>query len=288
MKRFIIISGLSGAGKTVVLHALEDLGYYGVDNLPLRLLPYLAEELSAKNKQGLKHAAAVIDVRSPGGDLGEFAGLLEAIRSQGFRVQVLFLEADRESLLTRFSETRRKHPLTQADTPLTEALDRETRILQPVRDHADLVLDTTLTNVHQLVAMIHDRVGRKSEGRMSVILQSFGFKHGTPRDSNMLFDVRCLPNPYWQPELRGLTGLDNKVSDYLRSKPEVMEMLASLEQFLRPWIPRFEEENRAYLAISIGCTGGQHRSVFLVQALADRFRKDYPDLIVRHRELEES
>ncbi len=285
-KRFIIISGLSGAGKTVALHALEDLGYYGVDNLPLRLLPYLAEEISAKSKQGLKHVAAVIDVRSPGGDQGAFAGLLEAVRAQGFRVQVLFLEADRESLLMRFSETRRKHPLTESDTPLTEALDREARLMQPMRDHADLVLDTTLTNVHQLVELLHERVGRKSEGRMSVTLQSFGFKHGSPRDADMLFDVRCLPNPYWQPDLRALTGLDDKVSSYLRSKSEVLEMLSSLEQFLAPWIPRFERENRAYLSIAIGCTGGRHRSVFLVQALADRFGKEFPDLIVRHRELE--
>ncbi len=286
MKRFIIISGLSGAGKTVALHALEDLGYYGVDNLPLRLLPLLAEELGAKNSEGLMHAATVIDVRSPGGDLRSFSSLLDSIRDVGFRVQVMFLEADRESLLMRFSETRRKHPLSQQDTPLIEALDRESELLQPVRDHADLVLDTTLTNVHQLVDIIHERVGRKSEGRMSVTLQSFGFKHGAPRDSDMLFDVRCLPNPYWQPELRSLTGLDEKVSEYLRSKPQVMEMLSSLEQFLTPWIPQFEQENRAYLSISIGCTGGRHRSVFLVQALSELFKKQFPELIVRHRELE--
>ena len=286
MKRFIIISGLSGAGKTVALHALEDLGYYGVDNLPLRLLPLLAEELGAKNTEGLMHAATVIDVRSPGGDLGAFSSLLESIRDVGFRVQVMFLEADRESLLMRFSETRRKHPLSQQDTPLIEALDRETELLQPVRDHADLILDTTLTNVHQLVDIIHERVGRKSEGRMSVTLQSFGFKHGAPRDSDMLFDVRCLPNPYWQPQLRALTGLDEKVSEYLRSQSQVMEMLTSLEQFLAPWIPQFEQENRAYLSISIGCTGGRHRSVFLVHALAEIFKKEFPELIVRHRELE--
>lgn len=286
MKRFIIISGLSGAGKTVALHALEDLGYYGVDNLPLRLLPYLAEELSAGNSQGLMHAAVVIDVRSPGGDLGGFGGLLDAIRARGFRTQVMFLEADREALLMRFSETRRKHPLTEQDTPLSEALDHEAGLLQPVRDRADLVLDTTLTNVHQLVDRLHERIGRKAEGRMSVTLESFGFKHGIPRDSDMLFDVRCLSNPYWQTELRSLTGLDAAVRDYLGSRSDVLEMLASLEQFLSPWIPRFEQENRAYLSIAIGCTGGRHRSVFLVEALADKFRGDFPGLIVRHRELE--
>jgi len=286
MKRFIIISGLSGAGKTVALHALEDLGYYGVDNLPLRLLPSLAEELSTKSRQQVMHAAVVIDARSPGGDLGEFGTLLDAIRSRGFRVQVLFLEADRETLLMRFSETRRKHPLSEQDTPLSEALDREAALLRPVRDQADLILDTSLTNVHQLVELLHERVGRKAEGRMSVTLQSFGFKNGLPRDADMLFDVRCLPNPYWQPELRALTGLDAPVRDYLRGKSQVLEMLTSLEQFLAPWIPRFEQENRAYLSIAIGCTGGRHRSVFLVQALAEKFKDDFPGLIVRHRELE--
>jgi len=287
VKRFIVISGSSGAGKTVALHALEDLGFYGVDNLPLRLLPYLAEELSVKNTQGLMHAAVVIDVRSPGGDLVEFPRLLESIQAKGFRVQVLFLEADRNALLMRFSETRRKHPLSEENTPLSEALDREAHLLQPVRTRADLILDTSLTNVHQLVDLLKERVGRKAEGRMSVTLQSFGFKHGAPRDADMLFDVRCLPNPYWQAELRGLTGLDKEVGVYLRSQPEVLEMMNSLEQFLAPWIPRFERENRAYLSIAIGCTGGRHRSVFLVEALAARFCNEFPGLIVRHRELEE-
>ncbi len=286
MKRFIIISGLSGAGKTVALHALEDMGFYGVDNLPLSLLPNLAEELNSKNWLGEMQAAAVIDARSPGGDLRKFPDLLDSIQSKGFRIQVLFLEADRDALLIRFSETRRRHPLSEQDRPLSEALDREISMLQPIRDHADLVMDTTSTNVHELVDVLHERVGGMSKARMSVTVQSFGFKYGAPRDADMLFDARCLPNPYWQPELRGLTGLDGKVSEYLRSKPEVVEMLTSLKQFLSPWIPRFEQENRAYLSIAIGCTGGQHRSVFLAQALAEQFKKEYPELIVRHRELE--
>ncbi len=284
--RLLIISGQSGAGKSVALHALEDLGYYAIDNLPLRLLPELAAEIGADDERVIERVAAVIDVRSPARSLAEIGGVLERIGALDVETQVLFLEADRETLLKRFSETRRRHPLTRGDTPLSEALEREAALLAPIRARAGIVIDTSHTHVHQLRALVQERVGLSAADEMSLLFQSFGFKQGAPRDADMVFDVRCLPNPYWQPSLRSLSGRDAAVAWFLEQSPLVGELTKSLEDFLRRWIPRFQQESRAYLSVAIGCTGGRHRSVYIVERLARAFREDYPTLIVRHRELE--
>jgi UPF0042 nucleotide-binding protein len=285
--RFIIISGQSGAGKSVALHALEDLGFYGVDNLPVRLLPALVEDLSLDRDHPIDQIAAVVDVRSPHHDLDEFESILDRIRAVGVDVQVLFLEADRDILLKRFSETRRRHPLTDGEISLSEALDRESRMLEPLRQNSMILIDSSRTHLHQLRTIVQERIGRGASGSLSLLLQSFGFKHGTPRDADMVFDVRCLPNPYWESGLRGLTGRDQDVVNFLQLSPEVHAMNKNLRDFLERWIPSFARENRAYLSIAIGCTGGHHRSVYIIERLAEYFTTRYSNLIVRHRELDD-
>lgn len=284
---FIIISGQSGAGKSVALHALEDLGFYGIDNLPVRLLPALVEDLSSDHGQAIDRVAAVVDVRSPHHELHEFASTLERIRAMGVDAQVLFLEAEQDILLKRFSETRRRHPLTEGEIPLSEALERESRMLEPLRQSSVIQIDTSRTHLHQLRTLVQDRIGRGVAGGLSLLLQSFGFKYGAPRDADMMFDVRCLPNPYWEAGLRGLSGRDQAVVNYLELSPEVQAMSDDLQGFLERWIPRFARENRAYLSVAIGCTGGHHRSVYIIEHLARYFSASYPGLIVRHRELDD-
>jgi UPF0042 nucleotide-binding protein len=285
--KFTIISGQSGAGKSVALHALEDLGFYGVDNLPLRLLPALVQEFSGAPESGIDRLAAVVDVRSPDHDLNEFGEILNRIHDMGIDVEVVFLEAARDVLLKRFSETRRRHPLTHGELPLAEALERETRMLQPLLERAALRIDTSRLNLHQLRTQVQERVGQGDDDALSLLLQSFGFKHGAPRDADMVYDMRCLPNPYWEPALRGLTGRDRAVEEFLESSPLVRSMREDLAGFLDRWLPQFRQEKRAYLSVAIGCTGGRHRSVYMVEWLAGRLRQTYPNVIVRHQELKD-
>lgn len=284
--KLLIVSGLSGSGKSVALNTLEDEDYYCIDNLPLGLLtPFIKRLLNPRLKLYDK-AAVGIDARSGVEELERFPEILEEIRASGIETEILFLQAEANTLLKRFSETRRKHPLTKKGLPLVEAIHLERTLLSIIALNADLVIDTTHTNVHQLHTLIRDRVGNKESERMSILLQSFGFKHGVPTDSDYVFDIRCLPNPHWVPELRSKTGLDNEVIDYLQGHEIVEEMYTMIENFLNSWIPRFEVENRSYLTISLGCTGGQHRSVYFVERLADHFREHFGKSIhVRHREL---
>jgi len=284
--KLLIVSGLSGSGKTVALHTLEDEGYYCIDNLPLGLLtPFVKQLLSPKLKVYDK-AAVGIDARSGAEELERFSEILEEINAYGIEPEILFLQAEADALLKRFSETRRKHPLTKKGLPLVEAIHLERSLLSTIALKADLVIDTTLTNVHQLHAMVRDRLGNKESKKISILFQSFGFKHGVPTDSDYVFDIRCLPNPHWVSGLRSLTGMDSEVIDYLQGHEMVEEMYGMIEHFLNTWIPRFETENRSYLTISIGCTGGQHRSVYFAERLADDFRTQYGESIqVRHREL---
>ena len=288
LMRLIIISGVSGGGKSVALHALEDLGYFCVDNLPLNLLPNLADELASNTDSPVTRVAAVVDARDPRHCLDGFPALLETLRGRGYRPEVLFMDAGDEVLLERFSETRRRHPLSQGDRPLLEALQREARLLDPVRQCAARVIDTSQLNVHELRRLIRDVVGAESGVAMSLLLQSFGFKHGAPKDTDMLFDVRCLPNPYWDAELRDLTGRDAQVRAFLGGSEQVQAMVSSLADFLTLWVPCFEEENRAYLSVAVGCTGGRHRSVYVVDELARRLEPVHSKLKVRHRELQRS
>ena len=282
--RLVIVSGLSGSGKSVALHTLEDLGYYCIDNLPAGLLSVLAQELSLAATP-VQNAAVGIDARNLPQALQQFSQVLDQLKQRGISSEILFLTCETETLIKRFSETRRRHPLSNSGAALAEAVEQERALLEPIAQRADLFIDTSLTNIHQLRDLVLSRVARQSRNRLSLLFESFGYKHGIPRDADFVFDARCLPNPHWQPELRPLSGHDKPVAQYLDSEPQVAAMHEQLRSFLEQWIPAFEAGNRSYLTIAVGCTGGQHRSVYLVERLARHFQTHYPNVVTRHREL---
>jgi UPF0042 nucleotide-binding protein len=283
--RLIVVSGLSGSGKTIALQAMEDMGIYCIDNLPFKLLPSLAGHLNQVPRRQYKDAAVGIDARNLAEDFEDFAAVLQQVRGQGIHCQTVFLTADDHTLLKRFSETRRKHPLSGADVPLNEAIEAERRLLSPVAAEADWHLDTSHTNVHQLRTLVRERLGRGEAQTLSLLFLSFGYKHGVPPDADYVFDVRCLPNPYWEPHLRPLTGIDVQVRNFLEQQPAVGRMFENIRDFLEVWVPGFEAENRSYMTVAVGCTGGYHRSVYLVERLASHFRKSRGNVLTRHREL---
>lgn len=283
--RLIVVSGLSGSGKTIALQAMEDMNIYCIDNLPFKLLPSLAAHLKNTRHVHYKDAAVGIDARNLADDFEDFSTVLAQIRNQGIKCETLFLTADDPTLLKRFSETRRKHPLSGTSLPLNEAIEAERRLLSPVIADADWHLDTSHTNVHQLRILVRERLGRGGEQTLSLLFLSFGYKHGLPPDADYVFDVRCLPNPYWEPHLRPLTGVDAQVRAFLEQQPAVGRMFESISDFLDVWVPNFEAENRSYMTVAVGCTGGYHRSVYLVERLATHFRKSRGNVLTRHREL---
>ncbi len=283
--RVIVISGLAGSGKSVALDMLEDLGYYCIDNLPISLLRDITADTIRAQDQHFDKLAVGVDARARLSDISAFPERVASLKAAGIDIQVIYLEASPEVILRRYSETRRKHPLTNPQRPLTEAVAADRELLRPIAEEADLVLDTSHSNIHQLRELIRTRVEASSEGGMSVLLQSFGFKHGVPDAVDFVFDVRCLPNPHWVEALRNKTGLDDEVAQHLEKSPEVHEMLQDIGNFAESWLPNFQRENRAYITIAIGCTGGTHRSVYLVERLAERLQKDYPLTLVRHTEL---
>ncbi|MGB5396640.1 MAG: RNase adapter RapZ [Gammaproteobacteria bacterium] len=283
--KVVIISGLSGSGKTVALHTLEDENYYCVDNLPIGLLPEFISRVLNRSMQPYDNIAVGIDARSESHDLRKFNEIIKSIRESQVQLDVIYLQAEHATLIKRFSDTRRKHPLSRKGLPLHEAIEVERALLSDVASEADLIIDTTYTNVHQLRELVKQHIVQKSGSGLSLLFQSFGFKHGTPPDSDFVFDVRCLPNPHWEPELRPLTGLDAEVIKYLQQQNDVDEMLDYIRGFLRHWIPKFEQQNRYYLTVSIGCTGGQHRSVYIAQQLCEDFTTDISNVSIRHREL---
>jgi UPF0042 nucleotide-binding protein len=282
----VIISGLSGSGKSVALHALEDMDFYCIDNLPIGLLTAFANEFQERILSGSGKVAAGIDARNRGDQLARFPAIIDELRGRGIDSKILFLQADDATLLKRFSETRRKHPLSDRNTPLADAIERERQLLAPIAASADLFIDTSRTIVHQLRELVMESVGKTHGKGFSLLLRSFGYKHGIPADADFVFDARCLPNPHWQPDLRSRTGLDKEVAEYLEAQPVVAEYRDQIEQFLLHWIPRFQADNRSYLSIAIGCTGGQHRSVYLVDRLAARLDDSLGEVVTRHRELE--
>jgi UPF0042 nucleotide-binding protein len=281
--RLVVISGRSGSGKSSALHVLEDLGFYCIDNLPIGLLPALAEQAQADEK--LTRVAVSIDVRNLSDTGAPINEVLTALPHDQYQLDVVYLDASENVLLQRFSATRRKHPLTNTDVSLGEAIEREKELLDPIANMADLTLDTTHMSVHELRSLIRMRVADKKFGEMSIQFESFGFKHGIPIDADYVFDVRHLPNPYWDESLRKFTGLDTEVQLFLNSYDVVGEMRKSVSDFLNQWMDRFIEANRSYMTIAIGCTGGQHRSVYLSEQLATEFRMKYSNVQVRHREL---
>jgi UPF0042 nucleotide-binding protein len=279
--RLIIVSGRSGSGKTIALHVLEDLGYYCIDNLPVDMLPGLVTRLQEDHPR----LAVSIDARNLPHDTSILKGALTALKRPDWHTEIIYLDADQKSLLKRFSETRRRHPLTNDKISLEEAIVKEHELLRPLASMADLMIETSHLSQHQLCGLIRDRVARENTSRLQLLIQSFGFKNGMPPDADFIFDVRCLPNPYWQPQLRGLNGCDIEVIDFLKSSPEVEQMVDDIIRFLDNWIPRFEADNRSYLTVGIGCTGGQHRSVYITEQLVKRAQLLQMNVQVRHRDL---
>ncbi|MGB3596421.1 RNase adapter RapZ [Pseudomonas neustonica] len=282
--RLVVVSGRSGSGKSTALHLLEDNGFYCIDNLPAGLLPELAKQASEADLN-LPAIAISIDARNLASDLQRFPELLKQVRDAGVQCDVLFLAAGDDVLIKRFSETRRKHPLTDSQRSLAEAIAQELRILEPIIDLATLKIDTSHLNLYQLRDQIKQRLLGSQGSTPSVLIQSFGFKRGVPADADLIFDVRCLPNPYWRPELRSYSGLDEPVREYLSSQPDVEEMYQDIRQFLNKWLPRYAAGERSYMTIAIGCTGGHHRSVYLAERLVNELRANTPNLLIRHRDL---
>ncbi|CAM3554296.1 RNase adapter RapZ [Halomonas lysinitropha] len=283
--QLVIISGRSGSGKSIALQALEDLGYYAIDNLPAMLLGPLVDELQAD--RSLRSSIAVsIDARNLPEALERFPELLEELRDRQVNYQVVYLTTDARILLERYSQTRRRHPLTRdSDMTLAEAIDTEEQSLSEIRDLADLVIDTSRLSVHELRGRITDQVAGHRAERMTLTVESFGFKRGVPLDADIVFDARCLPNPYWDPALRDATGRDPSIIAFLAGYPIVGEMLDDILAWVERWLPHYQASQRSYLTIAIGCTGGQHRSVYLATRLADRLAKHHETVRLRHREL---
>ena len=284
--KLLILTGLSGSGKSIALDTLEDSGFYCIDNLPITLLDNFVKNVMLQDQSFYRKTAIGIDARNQGESLCAFDDKLVFIREQGIECDVIFMQAEEGVLLKRYSETRRRHPLTDLNLPLKEAIKIEKDMLTSVASAADLIVDTSRTHYHQLRELIRDYVQEETQKKISLQTQSFGFKHGIPLDADFVFDARCLPNPYWSPALRGFTGKDQAVVNFLQSEVIVTEFFQDMSTFLERWIPRFEKENRSYLTVAVGCTGGQHRSVFLIDSLARYFQSKAFNVIVRHRELQ--
>lgn len=283
--RLIIVSGRSGSGKSTALDVLEDNGFYCIDNLPASLLPDLAERFLPHSDLLLPQVAVSIDARNLLSQLRRFPELLSEVNKRGIRCEVLYLDAEDDTLLKRFSETRRRHPLTNDNRSLAEAIAYETQLLAPIIDLADLRIDTTRLNLYQLRDSLKLRLLGQAQNGTAFLVESFGFKRGMPVDADLVFDARCLPNPYWKPELRDFSGLDQPVIDYLAAQPEVEEMYQDVLAYLDKWLPRFAASNRAYVTIAIGCTGGHHRSVYLASRLSEALKQSLKNVQVRHRDL---
>jgi UPF0042 nucleotide-binding protein len=286
--RLIIVSGLSGSGKSVALHLLEDIDFYCVDNIPAALLkPFISHTIRGTDEV-YPRTAVGLDARNRPNEIDTIPALVGELRRSGIGCEVLYLHASDEVLLKRYAETRRKHPLVTADVSLREAIASERRLLEPITIAADLVIDTSNMGVHALRERIRERIDQRRDGRLSLMFESFGYKHGIPGDADFVFDVRSLPNPYWEESLRHLTGRDAPVIEYLAGHDSVRAMIAALAEFLAERIAEFAQANRSYLTIAIGCTGGQHRSVYIAEQLAQRFRPSYPQVLTRHDSLQKT
>jgi UPF0042 nucleotide-binding protein len=284
--RLIIVSGLSGSGKSVALHVLEDLGYYCIDNLPAGLLIATVDEVRRSGDDDMRLAVGV-DARNRAENLDRLPDLLHELETQGVETDIIFLHASDKILLQRYSESRRRHPLADHGTQLRAAIASERAILAEVELSADLVIDTTTTSIYQLADTIRSRVGRRQTEALSILIESFGFKYGIPADADFVFDLRSLPNPYWTIKLRGLTGLDAEVRKFLDGQDKFIAMYEDIGRFLEHWVPHYEDANRGYLTVAIGCTGGQHRSVYMTEKLAARLKQSHDPVLTRHNALPE-
>lgn len=283
--RLIVISGRSGSGKSTALHQLEDEGFYCIDNLPVSLLPALVDKAGSEEFALFQGTAVCIDARNAWKDLKNFRGILDSL-PDSVETQVLYLDALVPALLRRFGETRRRHPLSNDSVSLAEAIDQEQSLLEPIASSASLVLDTSQMTIYELRDAIKQQLLGTSMGTMSILIQSFGFKRGVPADANLVYDVRMLPNPHWVKELRLKTGLDEEVAEFLENQQMTADLYDDICHYLDVWLPRYREGNRSYLNIALGCTGGQHRSVYLANRLFKHYKAEYPSMHIRHRELQ--
>jgi UPF0042 nucleotide-binding protein len=280
--KLIIISGRSGSGKSTALRALEDAGFSCIDNFPVELLSSLVSNTLADSTRSEVSYAVCVDARSR--NLDTFPEFYASIDPALVDCEVIFLDALTGTLVKRFSETRRRHPLTDDSTDLLQAIESEKGLLANISNLADLVLDTTLMRGSELVEVVRKQIAVERNPGISVLFRSFGYKFGVPVDADLVFDIRCLPNPYWIEELRPLSGLEQPVIDYLASQQQVREMQDDITGFLERWVPRFEADNRAYMTVAVGCTGGRHRSVYLAERLREHFAGRFGSVLVRHRE----
>ncbi|MAS60769.1 MAG: RNase adapter RapZ [Gammaproteobacteria bacterium] len=282
--KLTIISGRSGSGKSTVLHVLEDKGYYCIDNLPASLLPALAKRIST-DASDLTQVAVSVDARNVSTDLEQVPQIVAELKEKTIPTEILFLDANSQTLLKRFSESRRKHPLSSESVGLREAIDKESELLESISVLANLTIDTSNMALQALRQTVKERMLDDQTNAMALLFQSFGFKNGVPVDADIVYDVRCLPNPFWDNSLRALTGLDDAVKKFLGDESEVSEMLEDISNYLEKWLPKFEANNRSYITVAVGCTGGQHRSVYLCERLAESFVGKISNVQVRHREL---
>ncbi|OED91812.1 RNase adapter RapZ [Vibrio crassostreae] len=283
--RLIVVSGQSGAGKSVALRVLEDLGYYCVDNLPVNLLNNFVESVRESNQ----NVAVSIDIRNLPKEPQLVTDTLEQLESAtNIDVDVLFLDASKQTLLKRYSETRRIHPLSigQEKLSLEQAIDLEKTLLTPLAEHASIVIDSSDCNLYELSEKVRFKVEGKEKQELIIVFQSFGFKYGLPSDADYVFDVRFLPNPHWEPDLRPMTGLDAPIHSFLEQHQEVIELKQQIQGFVEQWLPMLEKNNRSYLTVAIGCTGGKHRSVYLTQKIGEYFEQLGHQVQIRHASLE--
>lgn len=279
MKLFIV-SGRSGSGKSVALRVLEDLGYYCVDNIPVNLLPALTHSVINE----YENVAVSLDVRNLPEHPEDINDVLDYLPNT-VELQVLYLDANEKDLIRRFSETRRLHPLIRKKMSLEEAIVAERKLLAPVSNRADIIIDTSQLTPHQLADMVREHILGKKTGNMVLVFESFGFKHGVPADADYVFDARFLPNPFWEPELKPMTGQDQPVQGFLASQAIVTKFVWQINSFLETWLPHLERNNRSYVTIAIGCTGGRHRSVYIAEMLAEHFNRQMDDVQIHHRDL---
>lgn len=285
--KIFIVSGLSGSGKSIALNAFEDEGHYCIDNLPIQLLLPTVKEL-AQNPSGLFDKVALgIDARSGHEQLKNIDRILKEIEAISLDLSLIYLQASEDVLVKRYGETRRKHPLTHQGRSLVDAIREEQKLLQPVASRADLAIDSSRLNVHELTLLIKTRTQVDTRaGNVSIMVQSFGFKHGVPLDSDFVFDLRCLPNPHWIKDLRPLTGKEEPIVNYLEQHEEVEQMFDSIRDFFDVWIPQIKSSNRSYITISVGCTGGRHRSVYMAEKLYAHLRTTEGNaVLLKHREI---
>lgn len=285
VRQLVLVTGLSGGGKSTALRALEDLGFYCVDNLPAGLLADFVQQVGQRDHPEYARIALGVDARSPGQELGDIPAWLDELASGGMDCRLVFLTADAKAIIKRFSETRRRHPLTSDRQALPRAIEQERQLLAVLEQRADWVIDTTESNIHQLRQQVWKFAGGDSDS-MTVVLESFAFKRGVPQDVDFIFDARILPNPHWVESLRVFTGLDRPVREWLERDEAVTRMVDDVLGFLKTWLPAFQTSQRSYVTIGIGCTGGQHRSVYLIDRLAEELGEQFDNVLTYHRELQ--